>query len=55
MEWKYEYLENHSRCNNIKITGVVEDNDEKTWDDTEATVKNLSKKKLGINEDVGRN
>ena len=52
MEWKHEYLENQSRCNNIKITGIVEDNDEKTWDDTEATVKKLIKEKLGINEDV---
>ena len=52
MEWKHEYLENQSRHNNIKITGVVEDNDEKTWDDTEATVKKLIKEKLGINEDV---
>ena len=52
MEWKHEYLENQSRRNNIKITGVVEDNDEKTWDDMEATVKKLIKEKLGINEDV---
>ena len=52
MEWKHEYLENQSRRNNIKITGVVEDNNEKTWDDTEATVKKLIKEKLGINEDV---
>ena len=46
MELKHEYLENQSRCNNIKITGVVENNDEKTWDDMDATVKNLSKKSL---------
>ena len=46
MEWKHEYLENQSRCNSIKITGVVEDNDEKTWDDREATVKKLTKEKL---------
>ena len=52
MEWKHEYLENQSRRNNIKITGVVEDNDEKTWDDTEATVKKLIREKLGISEDV---
>ena len=52
MEWKREYLENQSRRNNIKIIGVVEDNDEKTWDDTEATVKKLIKEKLAINEDV---
>ena len=52
LEWKHEYLEKHSRRNNIKITEVVEDNDEKTWDDTEATVKKLIKEKFGIKEDV---
>ena len=31
LEWKQEYLENLSRRNNIKITGVQEDNTEKTW------------------------
>ena len=50
MEWKREYLENQSRRNNIKITGVVEDNDEKRWDDTEATVKKTYQRKVGINE-----
>ena len=50
--WKHEYLENQSRRNNIKITGVVEEDDEKMWDDTEATVKKLIMEKLGINEDV---
>ena len=38
VELKQEYLENQSGRNNIKITGVQEDNTEKTWDDTEMVV-----------------
>ena len=34
LESKTEYLENHSRHNNIKIIGVGEKADKKTWDDT---------------------
>ena len=34
LENKVEYLENQSRRNNIKIFGVPEEENEKTWDDT---------------------
>ena len=40
LENKVEYLENQSRRNNIKIFGVPEEENEKTWDDTEVIVKN---------------
>ena len=36
----------------MKIVGVKESDDEKTWDDTEKVVKNLIKNKLGITEEV---
>ena len=52
LEWKQEYLENQSRRNNIKITGVQEDDTEKTWDYTEMIVKKMIREKLGIEEDV---
>ena len=52
LEWKQEYLENQSRRNNIKITGVQEDDTEKTWDDTEMIVQKMIREKLGIEEDV---
>ena len=52
LERKQEYLENQSRRNNIKITGVQEDDTEKTWDDTEMIVKKMIREKLGIEEDV---
>ena len=52
LEWKNEYLENQSRRNNIKITGVPEGEEEKTWDDTEAIVKKLISDKLGIEGEV---
>ena len=32
---RHDYIENQSRSNNIKILGVPEDPDEKTWDDTD--------------------
>ena len=34
IEDKQEYLENHSRQNNIKLVGVPEDDDENSWDET---------------------
>ena len=52
MEDEYLVLENQSRRNNIKITGVPEGEEEKTWDDTEAIVKNLISDKLGIEGEV---
>ena len=48
MEDKQEYCENQSRRNNIKIFGILEDDDEKTWEDTELVVKAVIQNKLGI-------
>ena len=49
MDSEIEYLENQSRRNNIRITGVPEDTqNEKSCDDTENLVKQLIKDKLGI-------
>ena len=47
-----ENLENQSRRNNIKIFGVPEEENEKTWDDTEVIVKTLIRNKLGIEEHI---
>ena len=52
LENKVEYLENQSRQNNIKIFGVPEEENEKTWDDTEVIVKTLIRNKLGIEEHI---
>ena len=46
-----EYLENQSRRNNLKILGVPESPDEKSWDETENKVKDLVKSELGISDD----
>ena len=50
MEDKQEYLENQS-SNNIKIFGISDDDDEKTWEDTELVVKKVIQNKLGIQDD----
>ncbi len=47
-----EYLENQSRRNNVKIFGIPEDDDEKSWDDTESKVKEAIKDKLGIEDEI---
>ena len=52
LQWRTEYLENQSRRNNIKITGVKEKQYEKTWDDTEKLVKKVIKEKQGIEDEV---
>ena len=52
IEDKQEYLENHSRRNNIKLLGVPEEDDENSWDDTELIVKTLIKNELGIQDEV---
>ena len=52
LESKIEYLGNHSRRNNIKVIGVEEKADEKTWDDTEKVAKKVIKEKLGIEGDI---
>ena len=36
----------------MKLIGVPELRDEKTWDDTECIVKDLVKEKLGIQEEL---
>ena len=46
-----EYLENQSRRNNVKITGVPESDNEKCWDETEKLVKSVIKTELGIEDD----
>ena len=52
LERKNEYLENQSRRNNIKITGVQEEEKEKIWDDTEVIVKNFISDILGIEREL---
>ena len=52
IEDKNEYLENQSCRNNIRILGVEETEDEKSWDDTEKVVKYLLKKELNIPGEV---
>ena len=52
LEGKQEYAENQSRRNNLKLIGVPESSEEKTWDDTEGIVKDLVKEKLGIQEEL---
>ena len=47
---RHDYLENQSRRNNIKVLGVPEDPDEKTWYDTELIVKTVIKNELGIQD-----
>ena len=51
-EFELEYLENQSRRNNIRITGIAEDKDvESSWDDTEKIVKVVIKDKSKLSED----
>ena len=52
LENKQEYLENMSRCNNIKILGLPEDkNHEKSWEDTEEIVKETISKELEMSSE----
>ena len=44
---KMDYMENQTRRNNIRIEGMREDPGE-TWDKTEAAVRDLLSKKLGL-------
>ena len=53
LESRIEYIENHSRGNNIKITGAEEKADKKTWDNTEKVAKESSKKSLEEREKEG--
>lgn len=48
-----EYLENQSRRNNIRVSGIPETFKE-TWEEAEAKVKNAVQAKLGIELDIER-
>ena len=48
-----EYLENQSRRNNIRVSGIPETFKE-TWEDAEMKVKNAVQAKLGIDLDIER-
>ena len=54
MEDRQDYLENQSRRNNIKIFRILENDDEKTWEDTELVVKKVIQNKLGIQDEITR-
>ncbi|XP_065681520.1 uncharacterized protein LOC136095179 [Hydra vulgaris] len=45
------YIENRSRCNNIRVDGVAELPSE-TWDDFARAVKKISKNEFGIADDI---
>ena len=47
-----DYLENQSRHNNIKILGLAESKEERTWEDTEKLIKSTIKDTLGVDESV---
>ncbi|XP_031549027.1 uncharacterized protein LOC116286615 [Actinia tenebrosa] len=46
-EDKIDYLENQSRRNNVRISGIKEDNNE-SWSTTEDKVKTILKEKMGM-------
>ena len=48
-----EYLENQSRRNNIRVSGIPESPDE-TWDSAESKVKQAIEEELGIAVDIER-
>ena len=50
---KLEYLENQSRRNNIRVSGILESPDE-TWEVAEAKVKQAIQEQLGIDVDIER-
>lgn len=47
-----EYIENQSRRNNIKLVGLDEGDEERSWSDTEEVFKQCIKEKLGIEEEI---
>ena len=53
MQLKTEYLENQSRRNNIRVSGIPEAVGE-TWEVSEAKVKTVIKEKLQIDVDIER-
>ena len=52
LESKQEYLENMSRRNDIKILGLPESKEEKTWDGIENLVNQTIKNTLKIEDEV---
>ena len=48
---KMEYLENQSRRNNIRISGIPEDSEE-TWDETESKAKEALRSRLKLTFEV---
>ena len=50
---KLEYLENQSRRNNIRASGILESPDE-TWEVAEAKVKQAIQEQLGVDVDIER-
>ena len=52
LEDKHDYIENHSRRNNIKIMGVEEKNEQKTWEDTEKVVQKLFQEQPGFSDAI---
>ena len=52
LEVKHDYIENHSRRNNIKIMVDEETNEEKTWEDTKKVVQKLFQEKLGFSDAI---
>ncbi|XP_044168301.1 uncharacterized protein LOC122952486 [Acropora millepora] len=50
---KLEYLENQSRRNNIRVSGIPESPDE-TWEVAEAKVKQAIQEQLGVDVDIER-
>ena len=52
-DWKLEYLENQSRRNNIRVSGIPESPDE-TWEVAEAKVKQAIQEQLGVDVDIER-
>ena len=47
-----EYLENHSRRNNIKVLGIQESEGGETWEESEKLVKDAIKEHLKIEDDL---
>ena len=47
-EEKMEYLENQSRRNNVRVNGIPEEDNE-TWEETKAKVKQVLKDELNLN------
>ena len=48
-----EYMDIQSRCNNIRVNGILESSRE-TWEEAEEKVKDAVKSKLGIDNDIER-